>query len=944
MSKELLLQPAEDLIAATAGLLEAEGPDFSNCFVVFPGKRPAHYLRRELGRRMTAGFAPPRVLSVDEFVNYLCIDCWGLARPTLEPLDAVAILHELHRAGEERIGGRSFDSLDAFIPLGLRMFTELEELQINGIPPARIESTVTPLNKLYRRFYEEVERKGYTTRSLKYRLAAESDLAPALTAFRRIILAGFFALTGSEQVLFSKLAALDNMQFLFQIGRGVEKQLRTLNIHLAETLAPPGVPDRKKAVNGRIHYYKSPDAHGQVFALAEKIRQLRAQGETLDERTVIVLPGSEVLFPVMHHALSLIPGEDFNISLGYPLTRTPVHGFFENLFDVVASLTDGKVYAPEYLKFVLHPYTKNVTFGGGADVTRVLFHVIEENIIQTKSRRFFTLETLENDVALLQEVAQRAAGVREGLTAEELRNHLHFVHDQTIRKLIGITSVGDLVRRCTEILTFLDQHSTARYHPYFRRYVERMVEALEDLDSSLLRDRTFANSLNYFTLLRHSIGGVDVPFPGTPLKGLQVLGFLETRNIRFDRVFVLDANEGVLPPGGSTANFLPRSLRESLGLPTQREKDEIAAYYFDLLVRGAREVHLFYVDNNQTTRSRFVEESLWDYQRENRPDDVERLVETVSYGIALANDLPPPIPKTERMIADLRQRRYSATALDTYLRCPLQFYYRYVLRLEEREEISGEIDRAEVGKFVHRVLADLFAGAVGRLLTPEMIPLGQVESEVGDLFADTFGTEFHAGSYLMKRQIINQVRRFLLDYQLPLLGKESVQIVSLEEQVEVTSQGYIFRGFLDRVEQRGDQTMIIDYKTGADDRFLKIRFDRLSLEDRATWGESIGSLQLPLYMLLYSARHGTGTSSLLPAYLLLGRNRMDESIEVRLFEEGEEKREKYALLEKVIFSLVEEITDASTPFNRTDDLKSHCPDCAFRTVCGTQWVRGRTYA
>jgi ATP-dependent helicase/nuclease subunit B len=942
MSKELLLQPTDDLVATAAGLLQADGPSFSNCIVVFPGKRPAHYLRRELGKRVGGSFVPPRLFSIDQFVDYLCTDCLGLTKSTLDPLDAAAILYGLHRTGEERIGGKSFDSLDAFIPLGLRMFAELEELQIAGISARRVESTLTVLNKFYRPFYEEVEHRGYTTRSLKYRLAAESDLAPGLAGLSTIVLAGFFALTGSEKVLFSKLAQLDNVLLLFQNGRGVEKHLRELDVLGAESVGPSEPPETGLGRERKIWYYKSPDSHGQAFAVAAKLNELLERGHALDERTVVVLPTSDVLFPVVHHALSLLPENGYNISLGYPLTRTPVYGFFESLFDVVASMKGGKVYAPEYMKFVLHPYTKNVTFGPGADVTRVLFHVIEEQIAQTKSRMFFSLDSLEDDAPLLQQAATRAAGVREGVTGEELQDHLRFIHDRTIRKLLAISNVGDLSRRCTEILTFLDGHSTAKHHPYFRRYAEAMIEALARLDTSLLRESAFAEAPDYFALLRHSIRSVEVPFPGTPFGGLQVLGFLETRNIRFDRVFLLDANDGILPRSGSAANLIPRSLRESLGLPTQRDQDEIAAYYFDLLVRGAQEVHLFYVENDRNIRSRFIERSLWEKQQEERSEDVELLVESVRYGVALANELPRPVPKTDRMLTDLMQFKYSATALDTYLRCPLKFYYAYVLRLEEREEISGEIDRADLGKFVHRVLSVLFAGTVGRILTREMLRPQEVDRVVAELFTETFGTEFHGGSYLMRKQIINQLGRFLLEYQVPALEKETIRIVSLEERVEVTSRGYIFKGFLDRVEERGTQTMIIDYKTGSDDRFLKIRFDRLSLEDRKSWGGSIGSLQLPLYVLLYSARHKTGARSLIPAYLLLGKSRVDTNIEVRLYDGDETKQEKYALLEQVIFRLLEEITDGSTPFTRSEDLKANCPTCAFRTICGTQWVRGRT--
>ena len=200
---------------------------------------------------------------------------------------------------------------------------------------------------------------------------------------------------------------------------------------------------------------------------------------------------------------------------------------------------------------------------------------------------------------------------------------------------------------------------------------------------------------------------------------MQVLGGLETRSLQFERVFILDANEGVFPEAGPESTLLPFPVRQALGLSTYRDQEDIAAYHFELLAAGAKEMHLFYVNSADKERSRFVERLLWERQRESGLMEERGLISAVSYRVDLTNAPPAAIPKTAEVAAWLPTVEYSATSLDAYLQCPLKFYYRTVLRLSPREDISGEIESAEIGTFVHAVLSRYFEGKTGRPLTAE---------------------------------------------------------------------------------------------------------------------------------------------------------------------------------------------------------------------------------
>ena len=176
----------------------------------------------------------------------------------------------------------------------------------------------------------------------------------------------------------------------------------------------------------------------------------------------------------------------------------------------------------------------------------------------------------------------------EGATEKRLREHLKAVHENTIGKFLSFENIGDFARKCMDILVYIFNGSTARLHPLFHPFAESFIASLDILPRSLMKDIAFTERSSYFIFFRKYIMNGHTPFIGTPLKGLQVLGFLETRNIKFDKVFVLDANEDILPDTGKEETLLPFKVREILGLPTYRDRDKLTAYYFDSLLKRSK--------------------------------------------------------------------------------------------------------------------------------------------------------------------------------------------------------------------------------------------------------------------------------------------------------------------------------------------------------------------
>ena len=191
---------------------------------------------------------------------------------------------------------------------------------------------------------------------------------------------------------------------------------------------------------------------------------------------MILLPSSETLFPLLYHALPLVPGGEYNISMGYPLERTPTWGFLSSLMQVVTSMDGDRLYVPDYLSLVLHPYTKNIYMGGRAERTRIIFHALEEALSEDRTKSFVRLEEIEARTEFFQAVSGRASTPEEPVAPSEIREHLKMIHDALIRKALSFSDIKDFAGKMMEILAFIYDHSSARLHPYFHPFAESFAE------------------------------------------------------------------------------------------------------------------------------------------------------------------------------------------------------------------------------------------------------------------------------------------------------------------------------------------------------------------------------------------------------------------------------------------------------------------------------------
>ena len=973
-----VISSSTDLINAVIVKLPSQGLDYSASQVIFPNTRPAFYLLKQLGGQAGKSFIPPAVYSLDVWIDHCYETLFGMKHILINNLDALALLYEIHQSAPNKLGGNFFLNADSFFPLGMKILRDLEDMKNARVPVNKIQSInhlveeqlppqtmirMQSLSLFYERFYQMLNGKGYSTRASRSDYVTQNIDSLDLNTSGPVVLAGFYNLTATERELFKGLLKKDNVTLIFKDGLGLDDLFKEMGF----SYNPEKQQSESIPYTDKISFYKSPDTHGQVLALNQIMKDQLSHPETLNDSQVIVLPAIETLFPLYQQTLSSLNAGDYNISLGYALSRTPLYSFFDKVLELISTLDEeGRVYTPNYLKFILHPYTKNIYYRGPgqprSDLTRILMHTIEDCLLERKSKGFWSLEELESDSEIRQRLGQQIKNMPDAPPASDLLTHLQQIHKQILGPFLQIKDTGDFFRKLMGVLNYIYENSTAQKHYLFHPFSEAFLSQLESMSNSLMKHITFNETSSYINLFKKVIESGSVPFRGTPLKGLQVLGFWETRNIAFQEIYLLDANEDVLPSGHRWDSLLPLMAREVLGMKTYKDTTREMEYYLDLLIQNAQQVHLFFVESEDKERSRFVEKLLWKKQKYENQKDPLRYIQTVEYKVDLAGHPLEAVKKTDSMITMLEQYTYSSTALDKYLNCPLQFYYSYVLNLQEKEEITGETDKAEIGSLVHIVLEDYLSEFKGKMVQAQDLREDRLSELIEKQYAEHYGREVTGSAYLLKLQIHQHLQTFLKKYQIPLIKhlaakEQGLYIESLEQKIKteyLLPNGKTVRlvAKVDRIEKRGGYTFILDYKTGANHEKYRIKFKKLILDERDTWNLSLKSIQLPFYNFVYTnsnaiSREDQSINPVYCCFLLLGKTDLNEEIEFDPYNEkvilpdlkiNPNKEEmsrdsKVMNMEKIIKGLLTEILDPEIDFSPTVDPVNSCKYCPFTNIC-----------
>lgn len=478
--------------------------------------------------------------------------------------------------------------------------------------------------------------------------------------------------------------------------------------------------------------------------------------------------------------------------------------------------------------------------------------------------------------------------------------------------------------------TFTDLMNTEAWY-YTYTTLGRFLNLLE---SGTLQGLSLAT---LHKLLRYTLRQTSIPFEGEPAIGLQVMGILETRCLDFDNILILSANEKVLPRAGSDNSFIPYNIRRAFGLTVINHRTAVFAYHFYRLIQRAKHVRCVYNSSADGLRtgemSRFMTQLLIE-----SPLPIRHL--TLAAMPNMPHRGPAPVVKTPEMVDDITS--LSPSSINTYIECPLKFYYQRIQHLRKPDDPADIIAENTFGSLFHKVAELLYnhlSNNRTKPITASAIELAQNDTATLNRFIrQSFSLLEAPVDYngVIAEVLAHYVQR-LLAYDLTLAKAGPIIIHGLEERctksITVTCADGTVRsintgGFIDRLDEviiNGRSTVrVVDYKTGGHPESLKSSDDLSPLFTPAP--------NRPHYLLqtfLYSSVLLPSAKPVAPALYFLNHKIEDPLIKV-----DKKPLTDFAPLSSAYIEglrqVIAEILNPAVPFEpRTD----RCAQCPYHLLC-----------
>lgn len=920
-------------------LWESHGAQVSDMCIVFPNKRSALYFTKYLKQFATDFFIVPECLTINELFllqsSKVIPDKLTLTSKLYQSFKKITQTKEgfpeFYSFANLLLG--DFDAIDKHLVDTKQLFQNMVSLQA-------IDSTLSYLSdeqlaaikqfwksfdvakhseqqqlflemwqalpKVYEDFNQSLENEGLAYEGRVFREVAEA-LQSGGTALAKntYVFIGFNVLSKAEREIFRLLREQERALFYWdydnyfiennynEAGRFIGKHIKDFPNSL--TFLQEDEMDATKNV-----------AHLQC---AMEVQQAKVLGEMLAAlskeelaETAVVLANEELLPTV----LSSLPEnlEAVNISMGYPLKETPWMQFLELIVQ-------------------LHNTTKwegNMAYFASDIVQKLLQHPYAAHIEK-------------KGVAILQEQMhkQNKAWIAAGSVKGKLQ-----------RVLAPIRRERDSYAYLKPLLTFLFAKSQA--HSADRElmlrtgiFAQRIHETLEALEAHIPQF--------FWTLLLQELGQQRMPFQTSAEGSLQIIGFLETRLLDFENVYILSANENYLPNIQLAGSLIPYNLRIGAGLPTLDEQNSMYAYYFYRLLSRSKKMTLFSVSGSEDMQCKEQSRYITQLQYE-APFTVEQI--TVSTALDWVKPCPQLIKKDEASRAVFQQyfngeRTISPSALNTYLRCPQQFYYKYIKGLKEVESIAKADDNNMFGSIFHKAAELLYSPYVGEEISEALLQQLGNEKHIEKLIFQAFRHELFSddeeralrGKEWLIFDTLKHFMQQLLERDkqytpFTILGVEEKMEAKCSITINGKSQQLVLKGSIDRIDEKDDEIRVVDYKTG----YISRGF--LSLEELF---EPCGKYRNPtaLQTFLYSWLFYQNTGEM-PTPCVYHLKELNKAVDAE-FKMGENRKKEPFIFaeylqeyESLLQQLLIQIFDEDIAFFPSDDAQE-CPHDAHSGIC-----------
>ena len=949
---------AADLYKHTEGNL-------AHTAVVFPNKRAGLFFNEYLAQESDSPIWSPAYVSISELFRSL--SPWEVG----DPVKLVCELYKIFRRETQ-----STETLDDFYFWGEMLISDFDDADKNKVDTDKLFSNLQDLRNImddytfiddeqeeairqffqnfsierrtalkerfislwdvlgniYKGFRESLASQNIAYEGMMYRHVIE-HLDVDKLPYEKYVFVGFNVLNKVEHTLFTQLKDVGKAVFYWDYDEFYMKENRQAVTHEAGEFIRRNLRDFPSPLSGElfknlskpkeVHYIASSTENAQARYLPQWIRNNLT---TPEKETAVVLCNEALLQPVLHS----LPAEvkHVNITMGFPLSQTPVYSFLIALLELHThgfNFKSGRYTFQSVVTLLKHPYTRQLT--GQAEL-------LEKEL--TRNNRFYPLPgELGKDEFLTRLFTPLSGNLNLCIRLSE-----------TLQQVAGIYQANTSGTEDTDAFNQLYRESLFKAYTTINRF-----RTLIEEDELTVQSETFRR------LLVKVLSATNIPFHGEPAIGMQVMGVLETRNLDFRHLVLLSVNEGQLPKSGGDSSFIPYNLRKAFGMTTIEHKIAVYAYYFYRLLQRAERITLMYNTSsdglNRGEWSRFMLQFLIEW-----PHPITR--QFLEAGQSPQGTSPitvekaPDVMRRMQSLFDVRanpKAKFSPSALNYYLDCPLKFYYRYVAGLSAPDEVSAEIDSATFGSIFHYAAEHIYKDLTthGKVINKEALEtLLRNEVKLQDYVDTAFKKLFfnvpqnekpeYNGIQLINSAVIARYLKQLLQNDLRYAPFTFIASeMEVDEPIDIqTPKGVIksrIGGIIDRMDSKDGTLRIVDYKTGGD-ADTPPHVESLFIPDKK---RSNYVFQTFLYAAIMCRKQPT--MKIAPALLYIHRAATETYSPV--IQMGEPRKPKEAVEDfskyekeyrERLQGLLEEIFNPEKSFAQTEIIEK-CTYCDFKALC-----------
>ena len=943
-------------------LVEKYKDSISELCIVLPNRRASLFLRKHLSKNLKKTAWSPQIYSIEDFIFKLS---------DLNVLDNTSLLFELYEI-HKTIAKDKQQDFDEFTKWGQVLLHDFNEIDQHLAPAKSLFNYLTDLKSLsnwnpqqaeptefqkqYISFFQSLyiyyealnnkistEKAAYTGSAYKFVAENILEISKSLE-WDKIIFAGFNALTTAEEKIIFDLGIEGKSEILWDADHYYLKKSEAEIYHEAGFFIRKYLKKHKESTFNWIgDHFQTEEKNIQIYGVPKQIGQAKLCGQILNEQpeiieakhnSAIVLSDENLLFPILNSLPNL---KELNATMGIPLSSTPVYDFIKSILEMLQK---------SFLHQKMQKRNENAFHIN--DIQKILNHSVLSEICE---------EAFGISIPDYQHIIKSISKSNQVVfTSNNLKNKIEQIYsDSSIIRLIFSQGNEDVDSILKNIRSILEQLRDALILKQKSKNIDLKIEIEYIYQLSILFTKIYnyqtkykalksiKSLLSFFNQLSRT---EKLSLYGEPLKGLQLMGVLETRTLDFENLILCSVNENILPGSGKQNSFIPFDIRHEYNLPTYREKNAVFAYHFFRLIQRAKNIHLIYNTEADPIaggdKSRFLYQLQEEFKGQANIKIEERIVSTP---LSPEVEHPIQVEKTKDIIKILIQKAhngFSPSSLNTYKRCPLQFYYKEIAKLGEPEKNKEVIDAATLGNIIHEILQEIFEPL--KLKNVEADYLEEHLKNLKPLLQKSFDKlyedgDIKTGKNLLVSKVAERFIRNYLKHEIKKIKKgDSVFIKSLEEYftTKIPINNYEFpddlktlnfKGIIDRIDTINGQLRIIDYKTGTVKKSDLVIKDWESL---FTDPKTDKSFQLVFYAWLYYKQSRTQETSIPGIFSL--KKLSEGFIDLKTPDKGILNPEDFKIFENSLINLLKNIFDQQIPFTQTDDI-NFCSYCNYKIIC-----------